>query len=238
MSGARPIGILDTGLNGRAADLPVIGTRESLIDLRGSDEKAQALTIFFSAPRPADGTTDFVAAGWPAVVVFLRWGAGGLSHEAEIDALRGGKLSLVANELQVDAALDGPVPGLGQITRFGAFAGLGSIAIPNQAQRTLSVGAVASGGVTAALRIPLFAQALRVFRAPQLALRVDFLDLAGGVLASEQVGLNVEFPQIPLVQDASHIVLTNLSGTTAMTHAHFIFPLALCVHKTFRGLAS
>lgn len=205
------------------------GTRAAarrVIQSQGSGRRSIAHTVFLDEPRrednqPIDATDD------ANLVAIVRWGTNGVSHEAEVDVVRGGRLTVVGSEVDVQILQEVGVNGgrTPRNYRVAATAGYIPNASPVEPTRTVLVPAVGGGMTSAMLPIPPFARAVTFYRQPQTAaVVVEFFDAGSTALYAENVAANATCPKILLAQD---VRLVRITATGAIAGGRLVFSLAI-----------
>jgi len=181
--------ILDVGLNnGRSVTL-LAGAAGGLVttplvEIKGDDEAAQAITISLQYEQlddPINGISDVFAE--------LEWGSAGFQANAVIDVLRGTIINLNCSWLRITAGFLGDD---NAAIKFGAFACYGNRPALAPAQRTAIVsGSLVPGATSAPVPIPPFAQNVIFVGATAggttgrgaAIYEMQFLDNTGGAVA-------------------------------------------------------
>jgi hypothetical protein len=142
--------ILSTTILNNGTDVQAYSGEQDNIDL------AQTSNNVGGAVR--GGTSDVQIANPIAV---LEWGCGGVSSRAEIDFRNGLAINVIASWLRLRAFVEGPVKTGSFPYVLAGFVGPGT-AKPNNAQRTMALGALDNGSTSGMLTVPRFAKSVQL----------------------------------------------------------------------------
>lgn len=186
--------VLRQGTNGQSVIVrtAVAGTPGEfgiVLDVQGSSDEAEALTLVIAPPTNPDGTRLAGAAQDVDVEVRISTGVHGFVTQTVLDAQNGARLQLAAARIRVEARVTGGagVP-TGTQVRIGASVGVGGSG-SSVAQRTLTTG-VLGGGATGALDIPVYAKGVTIQPSALDAANgysIAWLDAAGASIGTVSV---------------------------------------------------
>jgi hypothetical protein len=162
---------LQQGTAGQSVLLTTLGPAaatpfQTIFSVGSAGARPQALSVLVTPPTRADNTA-LVGAGEDVdVEVRVTYGVHGVASEVLLDAMMGGRFSVVASFLRVDARLatTGPAVAAGVQVRVGAVAAHAA-AGSSQGQRTLSA-AVAIAPATVGFAIPAYSKGVTVLVTP------------------------------------------------------------------------
>jgi len=201
---------------GRRLTLAPGGGFEALLDVRGDDAAARAVTVHLDV-RPLTGAPAGGVFGPDAVLTRtdevrararLEAGVGGHVAKIELDVAGGVRVCAAVSSLRVSAINDGGAP-----IDVGAFAGYGT----SSGTPSLTVfGAPLSFMAEWELDVPAFARSVEILRPPDFELRVDVaLGRAGGIVGRWLYGDRVRPDQrmrpLPLANGCRRLRVTSLA---------------------------
>lgn len=213
--------ILSTKWNLGSAEFIARNRMARVVDVRGSDDKAQIITVILHI-SPKAGDTLNLKRGLARVT----WGSAGLSCDAEVDFVNGTAFTVPASSMHVDAFNESPADENSFL--MGAFAGYFPISNPIPPQRTRYLDVPLLAGNTTDFSVPNFAASLKIERFPSSASFVAhfFGNDAGGQqeVYTQRVGINNDSSRMPLSND---IRMIRLEAVDNITRARLIFGLRL-----------